>query len=55
VSRQYSRTILEAAAAGAGTSADAIIGYAGGLNPMDVVQGYKAASEEKADRDWRRL
>ncbi|WP_256753545.1 hemin ABC transporter substrate-binding protein [Mesorhizobium sp. Mes31] len=34
-------------AAGAGTSADAIIRYAGGLNPMDMVEGYKAASEEK--------
>lgn len=34
-------------AAGSGTAADAIIRYAGGINPMDVVQGYKAASEEK--------
>ncbi|SEB73475.1 iron complex transport system substrate-binding protein [Nitratireductor aquibiodomus] len=33
-------------AAGAGTAADAIIRYAGGLNPMDRFEGYKAASEE---------
>ncbi|MEO5757287.1 MAG: ABC transporter substrate-binding protein [Mesorhizobium sp.] len=39
--------LVRLSAAGAGTSADAIIRYAGGLNPMDVVQGYKAASEEK--------
>ncbi|TPM38174.1 ABC transporter substrate-binding protein [Mesorhizobium sp. B2-3-4] len=39
--------LVKLSAAGAGTSADAIIRYAGGLNPMDVVQGYKAASEEK--------
>ncbi len=34
-------------AAGADTAADAIIRYAGGINPMDAFQGYKAASEEK--------
>jgi len=39
--------LVRLSAAGAGTAADAIIRYAGGLNPMDVVQGYKAASEEK--------
>lgn len=39
--------LVKLSAAGAGTSADAIIRYAGGLNPMDIVQGYKAASEEK--------
>ncbi|RUZ34268.1 ABC transporter substrate-binding protein, partial [Mesorhizobium sp. M7A.F.Ca.CA.001.04.1.1] len=39
--------LVRLSAAGAGTSADAIIRYAGGLNPMDIVQGYKAASEEK--------
>jgi iron complex transport system substrate-binding protein len=39
--------LVKLSAAGAGTSADAIIRYAGGLNPMDVVQGYKPASEEK--------
>lgn len=39
--------LIKLSAAGAGTAADAIIRYAGGLNPMDVVQGYKAASEEK--------
>ena len=33
-------------AAGAGTAADAIIRYAGGINPMSEMQGYKAASEE---------
>lgn len=33
-------------AAGAGTAADAIIRYAGGVNPMSEMQGYKAASEE---------
>lgn len=33
-------------AAGAGTAADAIIRYAGGVNPMREMQGYKAASEE---------
>lgn len=32
--------------AGNDTSADAIIGYAGGLNPLDVYDGYKAVSEE---------
>ncbi|MER9328227.1 ABC transporter substrate-binding protein [Mesorhizobium sp. M0488] len=39
--------LVRLSAAGAGTSADAIIRYAGGINPMDVVEGYKAASEEK--------
>lgn len=39
--------LVKLSAAGAGTSADAIIRYAGGLNPMDAVQGYKPASEEK--------
>lgn len=34
-------------AAGSGTAADAIIRYAGGVNPMAEVVGYKAASEEK--------
>ncbi|MGE0146635.1 MAG: hemin ABC transporter substrate-binding protein [Parvibaculaceae bacterium] len=33
-------------AAGAGTAADAIIRYSGGVNPMSAMQGYKAASEE---------
>lgn len=33
-------------AAGAGTAADAIIRYAGAVNPMREMQGYKAASEE---------
>jgi iron complex transport system substrate-binding protein len=33
-------------AAGDGTAADAIIGYAGATNPFDGVNGYKAASEE---------
>ncbi|WP_395449004.1 hemin ABC transporter substrate-binding protein [Aminobacter sp. UC22_36] len=39
--------LIKLTAAGAGTSADAIIGYAGGINPMGGVNGYKAASEEK--------
>jgi len=39
--------LVRLSAAGAGTSADAIIRYAGGINPMAVVDGYKAASEEK--------
>jgi iron complex transport system substrate-binding protein len=39
--------LVRLSAAGAGTAADAIIRYAGGINPMAVVQGYKAASEEK--------
>lgn len=34
-------------AAGDGTAADAVIKLAGGLNPMDEVKGYKAASEER--------
>jgi len=33
-------------AAGSDTAADAIIGYAGGINPFRGVRGYKAASEE---------
>jgi iron complex transport system substrate-binding protein len=39
--------LVRLSAAGAGTAADAIIRYAGGINPMNVVDGYKAASEEK--------
>jgi len=39
--------LVKLTAAGAGTAADAIIRQAGGINPMAVVQGYKAASEEK--------
>ena len=39
--------LVRLSAAGAGTAADAIIRYAGGVNPMAVVDGYKAASEEK--------
>lgn len=39
--------LVRLSAAGAGTAADAIIRYAGGINPMAVVEGYKAASEEK--------
>ena len=39
--------LLRLSAAGAGTVADAIIRLAGGLNPMDEVRGYHAASEEK--------
>lgn len=39
--------LLRLSAAGSGTAADAIIRYAGGVNPMAEVQGYKAASEEK--------
>lgn len=39
--------LLRLTAAGRGTAADAIIRYAGGINPMAVVDGYKAASEEK--------
>ncbi|MBE1204215.1 heme/hemin ABC transporter substrate-binding protein [Aminobacter carboxidus] len=39
--------LIKLTAAGAGTSANAIIGYAGGINPMREVNGYKAASEEK--------
>lgn len=39
--------LVRLTAAGAGTAANAIIGYAGGVNPMAVVDGYKAASEEK--------
>lgn len=33
-------------AAGADTAADAVIRFAGGVNPMGAMQGYKAASEE---------
>ena len=39
--------LVRLSAAGSGTAADAIIRYAGGINPMREVQGYKAASEEK--------
>ncbi|WP_244440050.1 heme/hemin ABC transporter substrate-binding protein [Mesorhizobium metallidurans] len=39
--------LVRLSAAGAGTAVDAIIRYAGGINPMDVVKGYKPASEEK--------
>ena len=39
--------LVRLSAAGAGTAADAIIKLAGGLNPMDEVQGYRAASEER--------
>lgn len=39
--------LVRLTAAGADTAADAIIRYAGGINPMAKVHGYKAASEEK--------
>lgn len=39
--------LVRLTAAGSGTAADAIIRYAGGINPMAEVIGYKAASEEK--------
>lgn len=39
--------LVRLTAAGSGTAADAIIRYAGGINPMAGVDGYKAASEEK--------
>lgn len=39
--------LVRLTAAGAGTAADAIIRYSGGINPMAVVDGYKPASEEK--------
>ena len=39
--------LVRLSAAGTGTAADALIRYAGGVNPMAVVDGYKAASEEK--------
>ncbi|MGI6850956.1 heme/hemin ABC transporter substrate-binding protein [Mesorhizobium sp. 1B3] len=39
--------LVRLTAAGADTAADAIIRYAGGVNPMAEVKGYKAASEEK--------
>lgn len=38
--------LLRLTAAGDGTAADAIIGYAGGVNPFKGVKGYKAISEE---------
>jgi iron complex transport system substrate-binding protein len=38
--------LTKLSAAGADTAADAIIRYAGGVNPMSEMQGYKAASEE---------
>lgn len=39
--------LVRLTAAGSGTAADAIIRYAGGINPMAEVVGYKPASEEK--------
>lgn len=39
--------LVRLSAAGAGTAADAIIGLAGGINPMGIAKGYMAASEEK--------
>lgn len=39
--------LVRLTAAGTGTAADAIIRYAGGVNAMAAVDGYKAASEEK--------
>ena len=39
--------LVRLTAAGADTAADAIIRYAGGVNPMAEVKGYKSASEEK--------
>lgn len=39
--------LVRLSAAGAGTAADAIIKLAGGINPMDGVQGYRVASEER--------
>ena len=39
--------LIRLTAAGTGTAADAIIKLAGGLNPMDEVNGYAAASEER--------
>jgi iron complex transport system substrate-binding protein len=38
--------LTKLSAAGTGTAADAIIRYAGGINPMSEMHGYKAASEE---------
>lgn len=38
--------ITRLSAAGAGTAADAVIHYAGGVNPLGGMKGYKAASEE---------
>lgn len=38
--------LVRLSAAGSETAADAIIGYAGGVNPFDGMRGYKAASEE---------
>jgi iron complex transport system substrate-binding protein len=38
--------LLRLTAAGKDTSADSIIGYAGGINPFDGIRGYKAVSEE---------
>lgn len=38
--------LLRLTGAGANTSADAIIGYAGAINPLNVYDGYKAVSEE---------
>ena len=38
--------LLRLTGAGHGTSADAIIGYAGGINPLAVYDGYKPVAEE---------
>lgn len=38
--------LLRLTAAGEDTAADAIIGYAGGINPFETIKGYKPASEE---------
>ena len=38
--------LLRLTGAGRDTSADAIIGYSGGSNPLNVYDGYKAVSEE---------
>jgi iron complex transport system substrate-binding protein len=38
--------LLRLTGAGSGTSADAIIRYSGGINPLTVYDGYKAVSEE---------
>lgn len=38
--------LVRLTAAGSDTAADAIIGYAGGVNPFSGIKGYKPASEE---------
>lgn len=38
--------LLRLTGAGRDTSADAIIGYSGGINPLQVYNGYKAVAEE---------